>query len=55
MVSAAVAEDRQASAQGLMVAVEVATGAVAALGPAVVYAARGAAVSRAAMTPVLIP
>ena len=40
-VSAAVAEDRQASAQGLMVAVEVATGAVAALVTSAVYAAHG--------------
>ena len=41
LVSAAVAEDRQASAQGLMVAVEVATGAVAALVTSAVYATHG--------------
>ena len=41
LVAAAVAEDRQASAQGLMVAVEVATGAVAALVISAVYAAHG--------------
>ena len=41
LVSAAVTEDRQASAQGLMVAVEVATGAVAALVTSAVYAAHG--------------
>jgi MFS family permease len=41
LVAAAVPEDRQASAQGLMGAVEVATGAVAAIAAAWVYASHG--------------
>jgi hypothetical protein len=41
LVSAAVPDDRQASAQGLMGAVEVATGAVAAIAAAWVYARHG--------------
>ena len=45
LVAAAVPEDRQATAQGLMVAVEVATGAVAAIAIAIVYDAHGDAVA----------
>ena len=44
-VAAAVPEDRQATAQGLMGAVEVATGAVAAIAIAIVYDAHGDAVA----------
>jgi MFS family permease len=45
LVAAAVPEDRQATAQGLMAAVEVATGAVAAIAIAIVYDAHGDAVA----------
>ena len=45
LVAAAVPEDRQATAQGLMGAVEVATGAVAAIAIAIVYDAHGDAVA----------
>jgi MFS family permease len=45
LVAAAVPEDRQATAQGLMGAVEVATGAVAAMVIAIVYDAHGDAVA----------
>ena len=41
LVAAAVTQDRQASAQGLMIAVEVATAAVAAVALAAVYDAYG--------------
>ena len=45
LVAAAVPENRQAAAQGLMVAVEVASGAVAAMVIAIVYDAHGDAVA----------
>lgn len=41
LVSAAVSEDRQAAAQGLMTAVEVGTGAIASLGMAAIYSSSG--------------
>jgi MFS family permease len=53
LVAAAVPEDRQASAQGLMGAVEVATGAVAAIAAAWVYAAYGDTTTWAATAAVM--
>jgi MFS family permease len=53
LVSAAVPDDRQASAQGLMGAVEVATGAVAAIAAAWVYAAHGDTITWAATAAVM--